>query len=371
MKLVIEDISTRILGERKGTATIGENKFDIPTPALTNTDVNIANSIMDSTLSKIAFRNKVLEIRSNIFPKDLENKIYKKNGRNKVTEWVNQQITNANSLMDEPVALFTPGLQFIEVTEEAIIEIVNLQIDSNLDIVNIPDSNKIGPDDMAKIVNRESKKIMDCGKEPFYLISMGQDYEVFSQKITKNKSFVSGVTIVYADLYTYLPNLLQLKKLSNDNKILRILSNVERITKSKKSRTLYPLSFLAADIFSVQYIGFGKNLDPKKELHSAKRFDIDSFEYYTLPKYKEKFGGSTNCDCPVCDGRTVDDIIIDFEGSLYEGLRIHEAVSIQNFISSCLDSYEIGKTFEFLKDSKSIMKAMDDTFLSLNRYRTL
>jgi hypothetical protein len=101
-----------------------------------------------------------------------------------------------------------------------------------------------------------------------------------------------------------------------------------------------------------------------KEVRNAKRFDLKNFEYYTVQLHNEKIGKSLNCKCPICDGRTIDDIPIDFMGSLTAAFRVHETFAIQDFVSRCLDSYEIGKTFEFLKDSPPVMRAMKDTFQS-------
>ena len=112
MKMEVEPRTSLLLGERKGTVTIAENEVDVPAPALTNTDIYYANQIMDATLNKITFKNQVLEIRRNLFEKNLKKGLLEKNGQKKLGEWIDQQISMAKSASMVSTTLFTPTLQF-------------------------------------------------------------------------------------------------------------------------------------------------------------------------------------------------------------------------------------------------------------------
>lgn len=369
MKITPEPRKSLLLGERKCEISKGDIKFTTPAPALTNTDIYYLNQVIEATLAKIAFKNRVLEIRRDLFEKNLSKVLLNPKGQKKFGEWIDQQISMARSSSLVSLSLFTPTLQYITVTESVISELVNLQLRTKLDVVNIPDIRYVTIETMAAIIKKVSEKIRKKGKEPFYLIPMDQDYLVFSQKIEAAKPFVSGITAIYADIDRYFPNFDLLRSLISDNNIVRVLSRVNRYSESSKPAVLFPLSFLCADIFSVEY-PFHSSSDLTeeqriaKEIRSAKRFDVKTFEYYTVQLYDEKLGKSLNCGCPICDGRTIDDIPIDFRGSLTAAFRIHETFAVHDLISSCLDSYKIVKTFEFLKDYPPIMKAMKDTFLS-------
>ncbi len=369
MKIEIEPRTSLLLGERKCNITIGESNFETPAPAVTNTDIYYVNQIMDATLSKMAFKNKVLEIRKNLFNKTLENVLLSPKGQKKFGGWIDQQISMAKSSSLVSLSLFTPTLQYVTVNEKVVTELVNLQLRTKLDVVNIPDIRYIAVEKMAEIIKKESERIKKKGKEPFYLIPMDQDYQVFSQKVEAAKPFISGITALYADIGTFFPNFDVLRSLVADKNIIRVLSRVNRYSDSDKPSVLFPLSFLCADIYSVEY-GFPTSSDLTekqriaKEIRTAKRFDVKTFEYYTVQLHDEKLGKFLNCGCPICEGRTIDDIPIDFIGSLTAAFRIHETFVIHDLISSCLDSYEIVKTFAFLKDDMTIRKAMKNTFLS-------
>lgn len=369
MKMEIEPRTSLLLGERKCKITKGDYNFETPAPAITNTDIYYVNQIMDANLSKIVFKNRVLEIRKNLFNKTLGKVLLDPKGQKKLSGWIDQQILMAKASSLVSLTLFTPTLQYVTVNENIVKELVNLQLRTKLDVVNIPDIRYIVVEKMADIIKKESERIKKRGKEPFYLIPMNQDFQVFSQKVEAGKPFVSGITALYADIGTFFPNFDILRSLVADKNIIRVLSRVDRYSDSDKPSVLFPLSFLCADIYSVEY-GFPGSTDLNeeqriaKEIRTAKRIDLKTFEYYTVQLHDEKLGKSLDCECPICEDRTIDDISIDFRGSLTAAFRIHETFAIHDLITSCLDSYEIGKTFEFLKDDITIRKAMKNTFLS-------
>jgi hypothetical protein len=369
MKMKVEPRTSLLLGERKCKITIGDATFETPAPAVTNTDIFYVNQLMDATLSKIVFKNKVLEIRRRLFNKTIGDILFKANNQKKFGEWIDQQISMAKSSSLVSLSIFTPTLQSATVNESLIEELVNLQLRTKLDIVNIPDIRYIATEKLAEIIKKQSERVRKKGKLPFYMIPMDQDNLVFSRKIEAIKPFISGITATYADFGRFFPNFDVLRSLISNNNIIRVLSRVSRYSDSTNPTVLYPLSFLCADIFSVEYpLYTSSDLTEEqrnaKEIRNAKRFDLKNFEYYTVQLHNEKIGKSLNCNCPICDGRTIDDLPIDFIGFLTAAFRVHETFAIQDFVSRCLDSYEIGKTFEFLKDSPPVMRAMKDTFLS-------
>jgi hypothetical protein len=220
-------------------------------------------------------------------------------------------------------------------------------------------------EEAANIIEEESKLIKKKGKEPFYLIPMNQGYERFNDRIKNARPYVSGLTSIYADFQTYFQNFKVLANYVQDNDFLRILSNVERTEPPYESKALYPLSFLISDLYSVKYGGgFGKGRNPDKEEYTSKRLDLGSLEYLTIQSHKDKLKDSLDCVCPICDGREIDDVRIDFYGNLPEAFRIHETFALNDYNKELLDTYEVGKTFEFFKDNKSAKSTLDETYLS-------
>lgn len=370
MKLEMEDYTSFILGERKGEVEFGKSRIKIPSPMITNTDINYANTITRNSGVDVFYKNEVLEIRELLFPQRVKDVILNKKGQKSHTDWINKQISNAKSSSNVSITLYTPTFAKVTVDEKFIDAVVDMQLESNLTIVNIPDPPWLSNEKTIEIIKEKSKLITKNNKEPFYLIPIDQDYGKFLQRIEKGKQYFRGVTTMYADPKSFSPHYKVLAALRSDPRILRILSNVEKTYVQRDSSpndniAFYPAAFLVSDFYSLKYGGgFGGERDADKERYTAKRLDLSTLEYLTVQKHKERYKEALDCDCPIDDGKEMGDLLVDYYGNLTEVFRIHESFKVYEFNQILLNSYKVGKTFEFVKDDKRIRDLLNSSYLS-------
>jgi hypothetical protein len=365
MKFKIETSSTVILGERKGEIEIGKSKINTPSPMITNTDINYANKITRNSGIDIFYKNEILEIRDLLFPDKVKKLIMDKRGQKSRSDWINRQISNAKSSSDVSFTLYTPTFAGVTIEKKLVDEIVKMQMNTDLTAVNIPDPTWMSNEESVEIIREKSKLITKIGKEPFYLIPMSQDYERFSQKIKMSEQYITGLTAIYSDIASYAPNFKILAGLRSNPKILRILSNVEKTYSATDSMAFYPLSLFVSDAFSLKYGGFGGNeRDADKERYTARILDLETFEYLTVQKHKERYKESLNSGSPVFGGKEMGEILADFYGNLTEAFRIDESFKIYDYYQTLLSSFQVGKTFEFITFDKRLTSLLHDTYLS-------
>jgi hypothetical protein len=370
MNLEIEECSSFLLGERKAEVTFGNSKIKTPSPIITNTDINYANTIIRNSGIDIFFKNQILEIRELLWPQKVKDVILNPKGQKSHTDWINRQISNAKLSSNISVSLYTPTFVKVTVDKNLINELVKIQSNSNLTIVNIPDPTWLSNEKSMEVVKEKSSLIVKKKKEPFYLIPMSQDYGRFAQKVEECKQYVAGVTATYADPNDYAPNFKVLAALRSNPKIIRILSNVEKTYLSEDSShsdtiAFYPISFLVSEFYSIKYGGFGSGeRDADKERSYATRIDSGSLEFMTIQKHRENYKESLKCECHVDIGKVMGDLLADYYGNLTEAFRIHDSIKIYEFNQILLDSYQVGKTFEFVKDDKRLIDLLNKTYLS-------
>lgn len=350
-----ETESEPLVGERRGIVFTSTGSYPVPTPLLTNTDVNAAADLSGKSLIDISYKEKrVLEIREHIFKKHID-EIYTVDPVNpEQVSWINGQITKAGLFAEVLDSIYTPHFVGVDISEDQIERIVRTQLETNLTIVTIPDSGFRKPEEMHEIVKVLSEEIRSAGKKPFYSLSIDMSHTIFSRKIDAIKSSVDGIVVVNDHLESHLDNLNELVKLSEDKRILRVLSTVERTYPADSIYSLYPLSFLFSDLYSVKYgFGFGKT-SLEKDLTNSKRLDETSLGYLTIQKHKEVHVEEINCSCVICDGKQIDDIKIDFLGNLSKAFRVHEAMTVFNLSSSASALFHNSQLLPFLKEKKNI-----------------
>lgn len=344
-----------LVGERRGIISRVDGDFSLPAPLLTNTDINSAANLSGKHLVDTHYSGRrFLEIREPIFNKSID-EVYTSSPENEdEISWINAQIARAKLFSDIVESLYTPKFVDVILTKQQIIRVVRTQVRTNLSIVSVPDGTLLDTDEMRDITIKLVDEIKKAGKRPFYSISIDTNHNVFKNKINAIKDLVEGVVVVGGNVPSHLDNLRELVELRNDPHIVRVLSNADKVFPTDSIKSLYPLCFLFADLYSVRYgIGFGK-MSLERELTNAKRLDERSLGYLTISNHKGLQPKSLNCDCSVCKDREIDDIKVDFLGNLTSAFRVHEAVTVFNLSETVSSLFHNSQLLPFLKEKKHI-----------------
>lgn len=352
-----------IVAERRGAFTVKNVEYAIASPALTNTDVGYSEYMSKKRSIDISFPHNFFEIRQRVYRKTV-NELFSDSG-NELTSWINGQILRAKKYTVNPILTqYVPTFVNVRPTPALIEKVVEVQINSNLDIVNVPDSDLLAPDKMYQITKSLATRIEHEGKKPFFSFSLASRHSMVRDKIAILSNLVSGVIAVgsaFSDVGDHLDNLYELANAGNSRNILRVLSGCDRTYPTDSVNSLYPLAFFFADVFSVKYGGFGNSTpDPEKERGSVKRFDPSSLSYFTIQQAREQLGNVVVCNCRMCKGMELEEIYAEFNNDLRGFLRLHEALSVFGFCEMARDMITNSNLSSLLKSKSHIASLIKD-----------
>lgn len=340
-------------GERVLEITIGKDKVLTPSYAISQTDVNYLVALA-KLLPHGNFNAQVAEIKKKYSIEELLEIAQDKTGIlvQKEVSWINTQIRALRSSSNTVLFVFTPMIEGgVALTRLAVDLLVDLQIQSDLKIVTVPDCMIYKGSQTLSMFRQAKKRITSKGKSAFYQIPMDYDARKFSSKVGKILKIANGVVGMYADPLKYPYNYVCVKDLYK-YKIVRVLSNVPREYPSNSDQSIIPLMPMFFDIVSIKKGDQPRRKEsPDHELIHAKMFVKRDNRYYTLGKYESLFGQQLSCGCTICTGNTINDLRADYDGVLRKAMRLHETETLISIYESIRNDIGIGTFRNYINNS--------------------
>ena len=346
-------------GERVLEITIGKDKILTPSYAISQTDVNYLADLA-KLLPHGNFNAEVAEIKKKYTLEKLSEIVKDTTGMlaQKEVSWINAQITALKSSSNAVMFFFTPILEGKDLLTRSIIDsLVDLQIQSDLKIVSVPDCKIYQGPQTLSMFRQIKKRISAKGKNAFFQISMDYDTKRLKSKVGKVLKVADGIVGIYADHVKYNFNYFYIMGLYK-YKIVRVLSNVPRVYPLRGENGIIPQMSMFFDIVSIEKGEFHpskkkKEEKPDHELSHAKMYVRGYNRYYTFGKYESAFGQQLNCGCTICSGNTLNDLRVDYDGVLRKAMRIHETENIISFFESIRNDIGIGTFKNYVKSNPS------------------
>lgn len=358
-------------GERVLEITIGKDKVLTPSYAISQTDVNYL-AALSKLLPHGNFNARVAEIKKKYSLEKIFEIAQDKSGKlaQKEVSWINAQIKALKSSSDTVLFVFTPMIEGgAALTRLAVDLVVDVQIQSDLKIVTVPDCMSYKGSQTLSMFRQAKKRIRTKGKSAFFQIPMDYDARKFSSKVGKILKVANGVVGMYADPLKYLYNYLFVKDLYK-YKIVRVLSNVPREYPSNSDQSIIPLMPMFFDIVSIKKGDPPRKKEsPDHELTHAKMFVKRDNSYYTLGKYESLFGQQLSCGCTICAGNAVNDLRADYDGVLRKAMRIHETESLISVYESIRNDIGIGTFKNYINNSVNSKILTNSITISKNQRR--
>ena len=382
-KIEIDIDDEFVFGERRTSVFLGNQLIRTPATSVTKSDLTRASRITGEFGIDIHFPNKVFENQDFLLGSHIEDRIISQEGRDKHSDTIDQNVSFAKSYSQTRASYYVPIIdKNVRISRKLIETLVKMQLNTQLDFVTILDSLIIPTDEMKAIATYLTKIIIDNGKIPLYAIPMDTEESLFSTKIDVVGELVSGIVGLYADYKLSYRNYDKFSEMRSDEKLLRIISGVEKTYPNRKSPDgLYPLSFLASDLLSPVFRRppFGTqeakgktkkqfNTDEKatriaNERRNARRYDHLTGGYLPIPLHKEIHGSSlASCDCPICISSSIDDVAAEYEGSLADAFKIHDVFGVHTFVERSSGLFHNGKLLEDLKQRRHVLPVISETF---------
>ena len=361
MKIIIDSLaSTKAggvyapeCGERVLEITIGKDKVLTPSYAISQTDVNYLADLA-KLLRHGNFNAEVAEIKKKYSLEKLLEIVQDTTGMlvQKEVSWINAQITTLKSSSNAVMFFFTPILEGnVSLTRSIIDSLVDLQIQSDLKIVSVPDCKIYKGSQTLSMFRQIKKRITAKGKNAFFQIPMDYDTKRLKSKVGKVLKVADGIVGIYADHVKYNFNYVYIMGLYK-YKIVRVLSNVPRVYPLRGDNGIIPQMSMFFDIVSIEKGDFPRTKEKEKpdhEMSHAKMYVRGYNRYYTFGKYESAFGQQLNCGCTICSGNTLNDLRVDFDGVLRKAMRIHETENIISFFESIRNDIGIGTFKKYVK----------------------
>lgn len=381
MIMEMSDDEPYLVGERRLSIKLKNRNANVitPMPAVTNSDFTAANILTKKYNTDIYYPNTMFEDQDVIYRAHLGSRILDEDGRDRHSETINSNISNAKSFSDSVLSYYVPFLdKETYVTKSLVESLVKMQLNTDLDFVTILDSIRILPDDMKSLTTKISREIIDNGKEPLYMVRMDMDTKLFRSRIERVRELVSGVIGLYSDIRLHYSNYDFISSLRSDSGLFRVISGFSRVFPEHGFGGFFPLGFLTADVFSPILIKPGNNKHKKKttptelrrkkrivnERRNARRFDDSTGGYLTIPLHKHIHGQTLDCICPICYNSEVDDLLAEYEGDLKKAFRVHDVFGIFNFTIRSSGLFHNGTLQSDLESRLYSKQVLQETFLA-------
>ena len=320
------------LGAR--TLEIRTSKIDIVTPdrGVTSTEAGYKKEIQVYYPIDDPFENKIFEAIQH-FTKEEVKELHTKNGEFKKRK---KNLTAVVRNHDDMLTKYFPRMgQDVVLDIHDVRALVDLQIESGLDIISIPDiSINSRSREYEKHILQFAKYIEEhADAKPMPYIDMANNNERFRSKyntILDNDGTFSCIGVIYRSTDEYRANYYYLSK-NGDNKIWIHASNVGRTYNKTDTAQLHIPQQYAIDTCTVESYRVRTKISPKP-LKDLKVFDPMTLGQIPFNTYKEDYGHEPNCLYPFSD-KSIDEFIDIFKErnnsidtlNLDKGLKLHES----------------------------------------------
>jgi len=365
MRIVRDELDSALWGESTGEIKFGNAHIPLPYPVLTSTDLNYASEFSREFLTPISFPNQVHESKK-LWAKDFVLKVLdSREKQQQEIDWINANLMKAKDNAESKMSFFTPLLtKEVPVSRKIIDLLVGIQLDSELEIVQILDSQRLSQTEMALVIKENVKIIKDAGKEPFFLTSTAFDEELFKARLEIAKKTMSGITALYSNPTKHSQNFNALATSKEEN-FLRFLSNVDRRYPKFGKCNVVPIAMLCSDIFSSS-LGMGggsKKEAIKKEQTNARRLNNECLGHLTMAEHQKEYGEKLDCNCPVDRGNELSDLYIDHKGHLNDTFRTHEPYAVFEAVEQAREKINSGKLLEeYIHKKEYAKQAYEELF---------
>lgn len=317
---------TDMLGARAGT--IKDSVFEIHTPirVLTSNELEHMEKIKPSNLAIPFLPHPIFEIARYFKPQTIYNFIKDAD----VCCGLQNMITKTSNKAGQRFTKFHPIIdKKITITEEINRKLLELQIQSNLDCIEILDEYNSTPKSFERRVKKSMEVIEDSKdgivKTPMPSIRMDTDEIKFEQKIKTCIDFgVPAINLIYSSINGNYQNYSFMQKISKDNEVLIHLSEAERTWRGNKKTSMPHLIFkFGIDSVSLKTRPFNFGLIVPT---IAKRFDSKTLGHIPLNEHNKLHGEDPKCNCPICNGKTISEWykVWNSMGLLSSALKVHE-----------------------------------------------
>jgi hypothetical protein len=182
--------------------------------------------------------------------------------------------------------------------------------------------------------------IRDYKKEPMPILDMGLDHELFKKKFDQIVSnvetdLVKVIGLIYRNYSKHILNYYHI--LENKNKkVLYYAVDVQRKFENQAA-TMHILQSFGIDLYSTRFMRGGGGANEKK-IRDVDIFDKSAVGVLKLNEYSQKHEDNhLNCNCPVCQGATLDEFI-DKHGyngnDELDGYQLQYAGKLHEFFAS-------------------------------------
>jgi hypothetical protein len=332
------------LGAR--TLEIRTSKIDIVTPdrGVTSTEAGYKKEIQVYYPIDDPFENTIFEAIQHFTKKQVK-ELHTKNGAFKTRKW---NLTAVVRNHDDMLTKYFPKMrQDIVLDLYDVQALVDLQIESGLDIISIPDiSIDSKPREYEKHILQFAKYIEErADAKPMPYIDMASNDELFKNKykvILDNDGTFSCIGMTYRPIDDHRANYYYLSK-NGDNEIWIHASNVGRTYNKTDTAQLHIPQRYAIDTCTMESRRGGGEIS-LKPLEDLKVFDPLTLGQIPFNIYKEDRGHEPNCLYPFSNKNVGEFVDVFRDGSnpidtlnLEKGLKLHESfTSPEEFANSRL-----------------------------------
>jgi len=326
------DTGARVVEVRLSSA----NSFETPTRSITSTEHRYKVAINDRLVStaglgqgpQTAFPNEIFQISKE---HDIE-QLRRFAHQNGVFHTAKKDVVALkNAYVDKFLIYYPIFTKKMLYTDNRVIGRENLKtlidfqvIAAGLTNVSIPESHPNQPFDTftadLEALSRRAEAYGATQIIPY--LDMGMEADLFKQKY----EFLinSGYPIIgtaYRSYTQHYPNFRLLQQ--KDDDVLLVSSGVDRYWHSNWTTAFMHIpNFWGLDITSLESRPTPVAIDPKPIL-KIKRFDQNSIGIITLGKHNETYGNELHCNCPVCNGKNLDDFIHDYSHDINNNADTH------------------------------------------------
>lgn len=368
VKLKFKDENT---GARIVKTRISSSKsFLTPTRTITSTEhnykVDVANAIVSSAGlgqgPSTAFENDIFQISKQLNP-DTLSRYLKHNGTFNNSR--KDIVAKKNAYEDKFIIFypkFTKKMLFddkVHIGMDNLKTIIDLQVESGLEYVTIPESN---PNQNFEAFKSDleglSKRAFSRGaKQVIPYLDMGMGTKENSDIFTKKYDYLIDcgfpiIGTVFRSIAQNYPNFRYLEQ--SDDDVLRVCSGVSRFWQSNWTTSqLHIPNLWGLDVCSLDSQPVPGGIE-HKNVADIKRFDKETLGILKLKDHNDNYGDELNCTCPICQGKTYDDFIEEYVTDSEGVINTNQLDKICKLHETYASTKEFENERSFIKQSDSL-----------------
>jgi len=347
-----------------------KGNYKTPDRALTSTEGNYKKKVR---VLDEPFFNPIFEAIAH-FTEDGLNELHTRNGPFARRKTVLSSYVRAYGDSDV-ITKFYPQMKkdsSLSVTDTRVL--ADLQRYCEFDLITIPDLSPNSPvDKYERHILQMSEKFISpyTNAEPIPYVDMAMDEELFKKKVDMiwdNSGTFKVMGVIFRSPLQHMANYMYLQK-KNDRDIWIHASGVNRYyPKNWTTSQIHIPQLYGIDTVSIlsQRIGLEP---PPKPINKIKRYDPNSLGLIEIKKHRELYGNGLNCDCPVCENKSLDDIVKEYTVNhtgkkdvtlLDTWCKLHEAFTSPKEFEKGREMIKSNEFEEYIKSKEYIKEVIGD-----------